>query len=261
MGKTRNFKKIRDAKGTFHAKMGTIKDRNDMDLTEAEDTKKWQEYTEELYKKDLHDPHNHDGVITHLEPDILECEVKSVGRWPEPRSRHVLILRFDVFAWDKSIDTVGVLEGGDIKGFCVFFPTALIIIGDDVLTDIFFLEDNEWFFLLSSQGHEQHYNNYRERQRKEAKVKSSLLGFSSQGNSAYLKAWRTQASEQGPVYEMSALPRILKDLQKLPVSSSAKMLPGKYYYPNKLASWNHGELFTNQSDTIWKSFPKELGRF
>ena len=78
MGKTRDpFKKIRDAKGTFNAKMGTIKDRNGVDLTEAEDVKKrWQEYTEELYKKDLHDPDNHDGAITHLEPDILECEVK-----------------------------------------------------------------------------------------------------------------------------------------------------------------------------------------
>ena len=78
MGKTRDhFKKIRDTKGTFHAKIGTIKDRNGMDLTEAEDIKKrWQEYTEELYKKDLHDPDNHDEVITHLEPDILECEVK-----------------------------------------------------------------------------------------------------------------------------------------------------------------------------------------
>ena len=78
MGKTRDlFKKSRDTKGTFHAKMGTIKDRNGMDLTEAEDIKKrWQEYTEELYKKDLHDPDNHDGVITHLEPDILECRVK-----------------------------------------------------------------------------------------------------------------------------------------------------------------------------------------
>ena len=77
MGKTRNlFKKIRNTKGTFHAKMGTIKDRNGMDLTEAEDIKKrWQEYTE-LYKKGRHDPDNHDGVITHLEPDILECEVK-----------------------------------------------------------------------------------------------------------------------------------------------------------------------------------------
>ena len=74
MGKTRDlFKKIRDTKGILHAKMGTIKDRNGMDLTEAEDIKKrWQEYTEELYKKDLHDPDNHDGVITHLEPDILE---------------------------------------------------------------------------------------------------------------------------------------------------------------------------------------------
>ena len=78
MGKTRHlFKKIRDTKGTFHAKMGLIKDRNGMDLTEAEYTKKrWQEYTEELYKKDLHDPDNHDGVITYLEPEILECEVK-----------------------------------------------------------------------------------------------------------------------------------------------------------------------------------------
>ena len=78
MGKTRDlFKKIRDTKGTFHAKMGTIKDRNGMDLTEAEDIKKrWQEYREELYKKDIHDPDNRDGMITHLEPDILECEVK-----------------------------------------------------------------------------------------------------------------------------------------------------------------------------------------
>ena len=77
MGKTRDFfKKIKDIKGTFHAKMDTIKNRNGMDLTEAEDIKKrWQEYTE-LYKKDLNDPDNHDGVITHLEPDILECEVK-----------------------------------------------------------------------------------------------------------------------------------------------------------------------------------------
>ena len=77
MGKTRDlFKKIRDTKGTFHAKMGTKKDRNGRDLTEAEDIKRWQEYTEELSKKDLHDPDNHDGVIAHLEPDILECEVK-----------------------------------------------------------------------------------------------------------------------------------------------------------------------------------------
>ena len=78
MGKTTDlFKKIRDTKGTFHAKKGAVKDRNGRDLTEAEDIKKrWQEYTEELYKRRLHDPDNHDGVITHLEPDILECEVK-----------------------------------------------------------------------------------------------------------------------------------------------------------------------------------------
>ena len=78
MGKTRDlFRKIRDTKGTFHAKMGTIKDRNGMDLTEAEDIKnRWQEYTEELYKKDLHDPDNHDSVITHLKPGILESKVK-----------------------------------------------------------------------------------------------------------------------------------------------------------------------------------------
>ena len=78
MGKTRDlFKKIKDTKGIFHARMGLIKERNGMDLTEAENIKtRWQEYTEELYKKDLHDPDNHNGVITHLEPDILECEVK-----------------------------------------------------------------------------------------------------------------------------------------------------------------------------------------
>ena len=78
MGKTRDlFKKIRDTKGAFHEKMGSIKDRNGKDLTEVEDIKKrWQEYMEELYKKDLHDSDNHDGVITHLEPDILECKVR-----------------------------------------------------------------------------------------------------------------------------------------------------------------------------------------
>ena len=77
MGKTRDlFKKIGDIKGTLHAEMGSVKDRNGLDLTEAEDSKKrWQEYTEELYKEDLHDPDNHDDVITHLEPDILKCEV------------------------------------------------------------------------------------------------------------------------------------------------------------------------------------------
>ena len=77
MGRTRDiFKKIRDTKGTFHAKMGSIKDRNGMNLTEEDIKKRWQEYTEELYTKDLHDPDNHDGVITHLEPDILECKFK-----------------------------------------------------------------------------------------------------------------------------------------------------------------------------------------
>ena len=77
MGKTRDlFKNIRDTNGKLHAKMGTIKDRNGMDLTEAEDIKRWQEYTEELYKKDLHDPDNRDDVITHLKSDILECEIK-----------------------------------------------------------------------------------------------------------------------------------------------------------------------------------------
>ena len=76
-GETRDlFMKIRDTKGAFYAKMGTIKDRYGMDLIESEDIKRWQEYTEELYKKELHNPDNHDGVITHLEPDILECEVK-----------------------------------------------------------------------------------------------------------------------------------------------------------------------------------------
>ena len=85
MGKTRDlFKKIRDTKGTFHAKMGSIKDSNGMDLTEAENTKKrWQEYTKELYKKGLNDPDNHDGVIIHLEPDILEC-----GSQVGPRKHH-----------------------------------------------------------------------------------------------------------------------------------------------------------------------------
>ena len=88
MGKTRDlFKKIRDTKGTFLAKMGSIKDRNGRDLTEAEDIKKrWQEYTEELHKKDFHDPDNHDSVITHLEPDILECEVKWALRSEEHTS-------------------------------------------------------------------------------------------------------------------------------------------------------------------------------
>ena len=98
MGKTRNlFKKIRDTKGTFHAKMGSIKDRNGMDLTEAEDIKKrWQEYTEELYQ-DLHDPDNYDGVIIDLEPDILECEVK----WASLRTKLVEVMEFQ-FSYFKS---------------------------------------------------------------------------------------------------------------------------------------------------------------
>ena len=90
MGKTRDlFKKIREIRGKFHAKMSTIKDRNSMDLTEAEGIKKrWQEYTEELHKNDFHDPDNHDGVITHLEPDILECKVKwSVGSITTDKAR------------------------------------------------------------------------------------------------------------------------------------------------------------------------------
>ena len=94
MGKTREiFKKIRDTKGTFHAKMSLIKDRNGMDLTEAEDIKKrWREYTEELYKKELHDPDNHDGVITHLETDILEFEVK----WASLRTKLVEVMEFQL---------------------------------------------------------------------------------------------------------------------------------------------------------------------
>ena len=105
MGKTRDFfKKIRDTKGTFHAKMGTIKDRNGMVLTEAEDIKKrWQEYTEELYKKDLHNPDNHDGVITHLEPDILECEVKwalgSITRNKASGSDAIPVELFKAISW------------------------------------------------------------------------------------------------------------------------------------------------------------------
>ena len=97
MGKTRDlFKKIRDTKGTFHAKMDSVKDRNGMDLTEAEDIKKWQEYTEELYKKDLHDPDNQNGVITHLEPDILKCEVK----WALGTSLQTKLVEVMEFQWN-----------------------------------------------------------------------------------------------------------------------------------------------------------------
>ena len=106
MGKTRElFKKIRDTKGTFHATMGSIKDRNGMDLTEAEDIKKrWQEYTEELYKKDLQDPDNHDGVITHLEPDILEC-VKSRDITLPTK---VSLVRLWFFQWSCMVARVGL---------------------------------------------------------------------------------------------------------------------------------------------------------
>ena len=101
MGKTKDlFKKIRDIKGTFHAKMGSLKDRNSINLTEAEDIKKkWQEYTEELYEKDLHDPDNHDGVITHLEPDILECKVYSAlsATTLEVRSSGAIELMYEVY--------------------------------------------------------------------------------------------------------------------------------------------------------------------
>ena len=105
MGKTRDlFKKIRDTKGTFHAKMGSIKDRNGLDLTEAEDIKKmWQEYTQELYKKDLLDPDDHEGVITHLEPDILECEVKwalgSITRNKASGSDAIPVELFKAISW------------------------------------------------------------------------------------------------------------------------------------------------------------------
>ena len=111
MGMTRDlFRNIRDTKGTFHAKMGTIKDRNGMDLIEAKDIQKWwQEYTEELYKKDLHDPDNHDGVITNLEPDILECEVK----------------------WALESITMNKASGGDGTEFCmvlyVFFSSCQVL--------------------------------------------------------------------------------------------------------------------------------------
>ena len=111
MGKTRDlFKKIRDSKGTFHAKMGTIKDRNSMELTEAEDIKKrWQECTE-LYKKDLHDPDNHDGVITHLEPDILESKVKwALGSITTNKARECDGISAELFYFLKD-DAVKILH-------------------------------------------------------------------------------------------------------------------------------------------------------
>ena len=116
------FKKIRDTKGTFHTKMGSIKDRNDMDLTEAVDIKKrWQEYTEELYKKDLHDPDNHHGVTTDLEPDILECEVK----------------------WALESITTNKASGGDV------IPIELL----QILKDMLFLGTGMKTDLFQSCGH------------------------------------------------------------------------------------------------------------
>ena len=112
MEKTRDlFKKIRDTKGTFHAKMGSIKDRNSMDLTEAEIIKKrWQEYTKELYKKDLHDQDNHNGMITHLEPDILECEVKwALGSITRNKQVRVMDFQLSYFQILKD-DAVKVLH-------------------------------------------------------------------------------------------------------------------------------------------------------
>ena len=112
MGKARDFfKNIRDTKGTFHAKMGTIKDRNGMDLTEAENFKKmWQVYTEELYKKDLHDPDNHDGVITHPESDILECKVKwALGSITENKASRSDTIPVELFQIPKD-DAVKVLH-------------------------------------------------------------------------------------------------------------------------------------------------------
>ena len=120
MEKTRDlFKKIRDTKGTFHAKMGSRKDRNGMDLTEAEDIKKrWQEYTEELYKKDLHDPDNHNGVITHLEPNILECEVM----WALES-----ITTNKASGGDHTIVIILVMKIFFVQFFCVFLPPLLNI--------------------------------------------------------------------------------------------------------------------------------------
>ena len=126
MGKTRDlFKKIRDTKGTFHAKMGSIKDRNGMDLTEAEDIKKrWQEYTEELQKKDLRDPDNHDGMTTYLQPDILECEVK----------------------WALGSITINKASGGD------GIPVELFqILKDDAVKVLHSIQQQIWKTLQGSQ--------------------------------------------------------------------------------------------------------------
>ena len=120
MGKTRDlFKKIRDTKGTFHAKMSTIKDRNDMDLTVAEDIKKrWQEFTEELYRKYLNDPDNHNGVITHLEPDNLECEVKwALGSLTTNKANGGDRIPIELFQILK-YNTVKAMTSALTQGFC-----------------------------------------------------------------------------------------------------------------------------------------------
>ena len=121
MGKTRDlFKKIRDTKGIFHAKMESIKDRNGMDLTEAEDVKKrWQEYTEKLYKNNLHDPDNHNGVITDLEPDILECKVKwALGSITTNKASG---------GDDRTMVVIWVMKIFFVQFFCVFLPPLLNI--------------------------------------------------------------------------------------------------------------------------------------
>ena len=145
MGKTRNFfKKMRDTKGTFHAKMGSVKDRNSMDLTEAEDIKKrWQEYTEEQYKKDLHDPDNHDGVITHQEPDILECEVM----------------------WALGSITMNKASGGDgipVELFQILKDDAVKVL-HSICQQIWKTEDwkRSVFFPIPKKGNAKDYSNYR----------------------------------------------------------------------------------------------------
>ena len=148
MGKTRDlFKKIRVTKGIFHAKMGSLKDRNGMDLTEAEDIKKrWQEHTEELYKKDLHDPDNHDGVITHLEPDILECEVK----------------------WALASITMNKASGGDgisVELFQILKGDAVKVL-HSICQQIWKIQQwpQDWkrsvFILIPKKGNAKEYSNY-----------------------------------------------------------------------------------------------------
>ena len=151
MGKTRDlFKKIRDTKGTFHAKMGTIKDRNSMDLGQAEDIKKrWQEYTEQLYRKDLNDPDNHNGVITHLEPDILECKVKwalgsiSMNKASGDDAVKVFhsicqqILKTQQWPWDWKMSIfIPIPKKGNAKEYSNYHTTALISHASKVMLKI-----------------------------------------------------------------------------------------------------------------------------